>query len=305
MSVSRGILLFGARGQLGRELARALSLLGPVAEADMAECDLTDLAALRTYIRALSPRLIVNTAAYTAVDRAESEPELAARLNAECPAAIAAEAAQLGVPLVHYSTDYVYDGCAATPYVEEHEFAPLSVYGRTKLEGDLAIAASGCRHLILRTTWVYGHFGQNFVKTILRLARSRAELRIVVDQQGAPTWSRLLATATALAVHRLEDEGPAAWDQASGAYHLSAAGRTDWLSFAEEIVAQARLAGLLGEDCARLLPTTASEYGAAAARPANSVLSNAKFQARFGVTLPDWRQSFRQMFEEHPARLLD
>lgn len=305
MRKSREILLFGARGQLGRELARALSTLGTVSEVDVTECDIAEPEALRACIRAHAPGLIVNAAAYTAVDRAESEPELAARINAASPAVMAAEAARLGAPLVHYSTDYVYDGHADGPYVETHPVAPLSVYGRTKLDGDLAIAASGCQHLILRTTWVYGHFGQNFVKTILRLARSREELRIVVDQRGAPTWSRQLAAGTAFAISRLDAEGHDAWDDASGIYHLCAGGSTHWLAFAEEIVAQAKPAGLLPGGCAKLLPITAAEYGAAAVRPTNSVLSNAKFEARFGVSLPDWRLSFRQMFEEHPARLLE
>ncbi|MGD9600851.1 MAG: dTDP-4-dehydrorhamnose reductase [Gammaproteobacteria bacterium] len=298
----RIFLLFGARGQLGTELAWVLSLLGSVIEADQAECDLCDEPALRAFIRQVCPTLIVNAAAYTAVDKAESERALATKVNATAPGIMAEEAALLRIPLVHYSTDYVYDGRATTPYTEEHPTAPLSVYGRTKRDGDAAIVAAGCSHLVFRTTWVYGHHGANFVRTILRLARTRDSLNIVNDQYGAPTWARLLAEATALAIQRAELIG---WDHVSGIYHVSAAGRTNWCEFAETIVTYAQELGLLAEaPVARIAPTTAAAYGAAAPRPENSVLDNGKLAMTFGFGLPDWKGSLRQFLADPASRTL-
>ncbi len=298
------ILLFGADGQLGVELARTLSLLGQVVSADQPQCDICDEAALRAYIRANKPTLIVNAAAYTAVDKAESEPELAERVNATAPRIMAEEAQRLSAAMVHYSTDYVYDGNSREPYREDHPPAPLSVYGLTKLQGDQAIQAAGCRHLILRTTWVYGHHGNNFVKTILRLAKSRDELKVVADQFGAPTWSRALATATVIALGQMgSNMASERWTQASGLYHLSAGGRTTWLEFAADIFARGKAAAVIPEKRFELKATTGAVYGAPAPRPTNSVLSNAKIQSEFGIHLPDWRASFEQMFNEHPASL--
>lgn len=305
------ILLFGAHGQLGVELARTLSLLGQVVAADQPHCDICDETALRAYIRIVKPALIVNAAAYTAVDKAESEPELAERVNAIAPGIMAQEAQRLNAGMVHYSTDYVYDGKSNEPYREDHPTAPLSVYGLTKLHGDQAIQASGCRHLIFRTTWVYGHHGNNFVKTILRLASTRDELKIVDDQFGAPTWSRAIATATTIALAQLvplvqlgRDAETERWTDASGVYHLSAGGRTNWLEFATDIVARGKAAGVIPEKTLELKATTGLEYGAPALRPTHSVLSNGKVQAQFGIYLPDWRVSFEQMFNEHPAGLI-
>ncbi len=299
------ILLFGAYGQLGVELARTLSLLGQVVSADQPQCDICDESALRAYIREIKPTLIVNAAAYTAVDKAESEPELAERVNATAPRIMAEEAQRLMAGMVHYSTDYVYDGNSSEPYREDHPPAPLSVYGLTKLHGDQAIQSSGCRHLIFRTTWVYGHHGNNFVKTILRLARSRDELSIVADQFGAPTWSRALAMATTIALGQLQLSATSEhWVQRGGIYHLSAGGKTTWLEFAAEIIARGKAAGVISEKAIELKATTGAAYGAPAPRPANSVLSNEKIQTQFGIQMPDWRASFEQMFNEHPASLI-
>lgn len=295
------VLLFGAQGQLGLELARSLSLLGQVVGADQAECNLCDERALRDYIRAIGPTLIVNAAAYTAVDKAEAEPELAERVNASAPRVMAEEARRLGAGMVHYSTDYVYNGMASTPYREDHPPAPLSVYGHTKLHGDQAIQAAGCPHLIFRTTWVYGHHGNNFVKTILRLARTRDELKIVDDQFGAPTWARLLAEATCVAVRQADAAG---WDAVSGIYHMSAGGRTNWLEFAGRILDVAKSAGLLAEKVATLTPTDSTSYGAPAPRPRNSELSNEKLQRVFGLRMPDWASSLQQFFDDPAARAL-
>ena len=296
------ILLFGAHGQLGVELARTLSLLGQVVAADQPHCDICDETALRAYIRTVKPALIVNAAAYTAVDKAESEPELAERVNATAPGIMAEEAQRLNAGMVHYSTDYVYDGKSNEPYREDHPTAPLSVYGLTKLHGDQAIQASGCRHLIFRTTWVYGHHGNNFVKTILRLASTRDELKIVDDQFGAPTWARLLAEATTLALKQALATG---WDGLSGIYHMSAAGRTNWYDFARKIIALAQARKLLSGKTAIIKPTKAADYGAPAPRPQNSELLNDKLERNFGFRLPDWQGSIEQFLADPAARIIE
>ncbi len=291
------ILLFGAQGQLGVELARSLSVLGTVLEANRANCDFTNPNAVINIIRDEKPALIVNAAAYTAVDKAESESGLAFRVNAETPAEMAIEAARLGCPLIHYSTDYVYDGVSKIPYREDQQPAPLGVYGKSKLAGDEAIISSGCPYLILRTSWVYGHTGQNFFKTIIRLARTRSELKIVNDQIGAPTWARLLAYATGLAAQKAQLNG---WKN-SGIYHVSAGGSTSWFEFANDILLLAQSEGLIQGPLAQLSPITAAEYGAPATRPPYSVLSNQKLLENFGIQLPDWRVSFIQFLSEAAA----
>ena len=274
------ILLTGCAGQLGRELKRSLTCLGDVIACDRQEFDLADPDALRKAVREAAPTVIVNTAAHTAVDKAESEPELAMAINAIAPGVLAEEARRLGALLIHYSTDYVFDGTKPAPYTEDDSPAPLSVYGRSKREGELAIAATGARHLILRTSWVYGLHGANFMKTMLRLGKERDELRVVGDQVGAPTWSRHLADATALIVARR--------DAPQGLYHLAAAGETSWHGYAEAIFAEARRAGLLNKSPV-VHRITSADYPLPAARPANSRLDCSRFRRDFDLTLPDWR----------------
>ncbi len=274
------ILLTGCAGQLGRELKRSLASLGEVVACDRRQIDLADPDAVRDAVRAIAPDAIVNAAAYTAVDKAEAEPATAGAINTVAPGILADEAQRLGALLVHYSTDYVFDGAKPTPYIEDDVTAPLSAYGRSKRDGDLAIAASGARYLILRTSWVYGLHGANFMKTMLRLAREHDELRVVDDQIGAPTWTRHLADATAMILAR--DETP------QGVYHLAAAGETSWHGYAEAIVAEARVAGLL-EKLPGVRRITSADYPLPALRPTNSRLDCSRFHRDFGLALPDWR----------------
>jgi dTDP-4-dehydrorhamnose reductase len=283
------ILLTGVNGQVGFELVRTLQGLGRVVALDRHALDLRDLDRVRSAVREAKPDFIVNPAAFTAVDKAEDERDEAHRLNAALPAALAEECTRINAWLVHYSTDYVFDGAKSSPYVETDAVAPLNVYGETKLAGERAIAASGCRHLILRTSWVYGARGANFMRTILRLAEQRPELTIVADQFGAPTWSRTIAELTANMLSQIrgaERERAGAPDTRSGVYHLTNGGRTSWFEFAEEIL---RVWGKA--DQTRVLPIPASAYPVKARRPANSCLSNEKLAARFGLAAPDWRQA--------------
>jgi dTDP-4-dehydrorhamnose reductase len=274
------ILLTGCAGQLGRELKRSLASLGEVVACDRRQIDLADPDAVRDAVRAIAPDAIVNAAAYTAVDKAEAEPATAGAINTVAPGILADEAKRLGALLVHYSTDYVFDGAKPTPYIEDDVTAPLSAYGRSKRDGDLAISASGARYLTLRTSWVYGLHGANFMKTMLRLAREHDELRVVDDQIGAPTWTRHLADATAMILAR--DETP------QGVYHLAAAGETSWHGYAEAIVAEARVAGLL-EKLPGVRRITSADYPLPALRPTNSRLDCSRFHRDFGLALPDWR----------------
>lgn len=278
------ILLTGCSGQLGRELKRSLASLGELVACDRRRLDLTDPEALRDAVRAIAPAVIVNAAAYTAVDKAEAEPAVAEAINGVAPGILADEARRLGALLIHYSTDYVFDGTKPTPYTEDDIPAPLAAYGHSKRAGELAIAASGARHLIFRTSWVYGLHGANFMKTMLRLGREwnelRAPLRVVGDQIGAPTWTRHLADATALILDRR--------DTPDGLYHLAAAGETSWHGYAEAIFAEAQRIGLLDK-----MPVvhriTSADYPLPAARPANSRLDSTRCQSDFGLALPDWR----------------
>lgn len=276
------ILLTGTTGQVGYELERSLQPLGQVIAADRARLDLCKLDQIRDVIRALKPDLIVNPGAYTAVDKAESEPELARLCNAQAPAVMAEEARKIGAALVHYSTDYVFDGTKQGAYVETDPVSPVNVYGQTKLEGEQAIAASGARHLILRTSWVYGMRGKNFLLTMLRLGKERDELRVVDDQHGAPTWSRTIADTTAAVL--AQSRQPDWWDQHSGIYHLSARGQTSWCGFTRAIVEQA------GLSC-RVTPIGAADYPTPARRPANSVM-NADKLLRLAA-LPEWDAALR------------
>jgi dTDP-4-dehydrorhamnose reductase len=272
------ILLVGRNGQVGRELARSLAPLGEVQALGREQLELTDPNAIRKTVRAAAPEVIVSAAAYTAVDRAESEPDLAFSVNANAPGVLAAEAARLGALLVHYSTDYVFDGAKSGPYTEADVPHPLNVYGASKLAGEQAIAASGCRYLVLRTSWVYGPHGSNFMLTILRAARERPQLRVVDDQVGAPTSSLAIARATAQ-VLRAGGEG---------LYHMSAGGKTSWCGFARAILARARLE-------TPVVPIRSDEYPAAARRPRNSLLDNSRLGATFGVTLAPWEEGLAEL----------
>jgi dTDP-4-dehydrorhamnose reductase len=277
------VLLTGSTGQVGYELARSLQGVGEVVAVDRGEMDLSNLDQVREVIRRVQPQLIVNPAAYTAVDKAESEPELAFRINAEAPAVMAEEAKALGAALVHYSTDYVFDGSQPTPRVEDDPLGPLNVYGASKLAGEQAIAAAGIPHLIFRTSWVYGMRGKNFLLTMLRLAKERDELRVVADQHGAPTWSRTIADTTAQVLSQAHAGGREWWVQNSGIYHLSAQGQTTWHEFTEAIIAEA------GLSC-KVLPITTAEYPTPAQRPQYSVMSSERLMARF-CRLPDWKEA--------------
>ncbi len=293
------LLVTGATGQIGWQLQRTLAPLGEVVALTRDQCDLSDPEQCATVVRAQKPDILLNAAAYTAVDKAESEPELARTVNATAPGRMAEELALTGGLMVHYSTDYVFDGAKPEPYSEDDATGPLNVYGRTKLEGEQAIAASGCRYIILRTSWVYDIRGKNFLRTVLRLAREKHELRMVNDQYGSPTWARAIAEATLAILARM---GQPAALKPSGVYHLTAAGSTTWAGFAEAILQEysdllawpadsGEFSGpLLAE---RVIPIASSTFKAAALRPSNSKLSNARLEREFGVRLPDWQHLLR------------
>ncbi len=286
------ILLIGKTGLVGWELTRTLAPLGDLVCVDYPEIDLADGASVRKWVRDTAPRVIVNAAAYTAVDKAEADPDLCHRINGVAPGLLAEEAKRQQSLLVHYSTDYVFDGAKATPYVEEDTPHPLNAYGRAKLAGDQAIAAAGCAHLIFRLCWVYGGRGQNFLRTILRLAGERETLRVVRDQTGCPTWSRMIAEATGLALHRaMADPDLGAFQ---GTYHLAAAGQTSWHGFAQAIV---NLMPAGDRKCRRLEAITTPEYPTPAKRPAWSVLSCAKLARTFGLRLPSWDESLNRVMD--------
>ncbi|BAN36709.1 dTDP-4-dehydrorhamnose reductase [Sulfuricella denitrificans skB26] len=278
------ILLVGKNGQVGWELQRTLATLGDVVAIDRQGMDLANPDSIRNTIRAIQPNLIVNAAAYTAVDKAESEPELAMAINGVAPGIMAEEAKQLGATMVHYSTDYVFDGTKTSPYTEEDIPNPLSVYGKTKLAGEHAVQAAGIPYLIFRTSWVYGLRGRNFLLTILRLAKERDELRIVDDQIGAPTWSRMIAEATG----QVLGQGFQPFVMRSGIYNLTAAGQTSWHGFTRVILEN--VSGLI-QPLPHLIPLATSEYPLPAPRPPYSTLSSIKLNQIFGVALPDWDAS--------------
>ncbi len=282
----RKILVTGAKGQVGWELVRTLAPLGEVVAVDMSELNIADTDAVRRFVRELKPAIIVNPAAYTAVDKAEAEPELAMQVNGIAPGVFAEEAKRLDAWLVHYSTDYIFDGTKPTAYVEDDQPNPQSVYGKTKLAGEQAIRAVGCKHLILRTSWVYGARGHNFMLTMLRLGKERDELKIVADQFGAPTWSRGIAEVTAQILAQLHSPMIPTELAASrsGTYHLTAAGETSWHGFAAEVVRQG-----LPERQVTMTPITTDQYPLPAPRPANSRMSNQKLQNTFAVQSPAWQ----------------
>ena len=291
------ILLTGKHGQVGFELQRALSSLGEVIAVGHAECDLVDAAALSMLVQSVKPDLIINAAAYTAVDKAESEPELARAVNAVAPGVLGKEAVKLGAWVVHYSTDYVFDGTKLGAYTEEDITTPLSVYGRTKRDGEIALQASGAQHLILRTSWMVGEHGRNFAKTILQLALERESLNVVADQYGAPTSAALVADVTARLVRQTQREGLCNFP--FGLYHLVPSGETTWCDYARFIVSEALALGKafkLSPDSICAIPSSA--YPLPAKRPANSRLDTGKLRGCFGIALPDWHRSVRQTLQQ-------
>ncbi|PVX82285.1 dTDP-4-dehydrorhamnose reductase [Paraburkholderia unamae] len=291
------ILVTGVNGQVGYELLRGLQGLGRVVGLDRAALDLADLDRVREVVREAKPAIIVNPAAYTAVDKAESDEAAARRLNAEAPGVLAEEAARCGAALIHYSTDYVFDGTKDAPYAEDDATNPQNVYGATKLEGEQAIAASGCAHLILRTSWVYGRRGKNFLLTMLKLGAERPELRVVADQFGAPTWSRSIAAASAHIVAQglaSQRGGDAAWwRERSGIYNLTAGGATSWHGFTQTILDIA-----MGDKAPNVVPIPASDYPVPARRPTNSRLASQKLAQTFGLRLPTWDEALRICLED-------
>ena len=292
------ILLFGKGGQVGWELQRSLAVLGHVTALDHDSTDhcgdFANPEGIAATVRALKPDVIVNAAAHTAVDKAESEPELARLLNATTPGVLAREAAALGAWLVHYSTDYVFDGSGTRPWVETDTPAPLSVYGRTKLEGEQLIQQSGAKHLILRTSWVYAARGGNFAKTMLRLAQERERLTVIDDQWGAPTGAELIADVTAHAIAQTRQQPGKA-----GIYHLAPAGETTWHAYAKYVIAQASQAQpAIKIKATEIAPIPTSTYPTSARRPHNSRLNTHKLQTAFGLHLPPWQDGVRRMLAE-------
>lgn len=292
------ILLLGCDGQVGWELQRSLQPLGEVLALDSRSrdhaADFSNPAALAATVAAVRPDLIVNAAAHTAVDKAESEPELAQAINADAPGVLARSAAAAGAWLVHYSTDYVFDGSGDQPRDERAPTGPLSVYGRTKLDGEAQIRASGCRHLILRTSWVYAARGGNFARTMLRLATTKSELDVIDDQVGAPTGADLLADLTALMARAAR-----AQPELAGTYHAVAAGATSWHGYARLVIEEARALGVaLALPAGALRPIPTSAWPTAATRPLNSRLDTRKLRERFDVHLPGWESGVRRMLAE-------
>ena len=285
-------LITGAKGQVGWELQRTLSTLGSIVAIDREELDLTQPELIRTYVREVRPQVIVNAAAYTAVDQAEREVELALKLNGEAPRVLAEEARRLQTLFVSYSTDYIFDGTAKQPYTEDSAPYPLGAYGRTKLAGDEAVASVGGAYLIFRTSWVYGNRGKNFYLTMLRLAAEEKPIRVVDDQIGSPTWSRAIAEATAHVIARLSAGGSRSlFDAAAevkGVYNLVSTGETSWFGFAKAILGQQGTK-------TQLSPITTSEYPTATRRPQYSVLSTEKVQRTFGIYMPHWKESLAQV----------
>jgi dTDP-4-dehydrorhamnose reductase len=299
------IVILGRNGQLAWEASQRFRGLGEVISIGRPELDLTDIESVRAEIRRIKPSVLVNAAAYTAVDQAESEPEAAMKINSEAPDVMAEEMKRLRGLFITYSTDYVFDGKKAAPYNENDATGPLNVYGANKLSGEKAVEAVGGSHLIFRTSWVYGARGKNFLRTILKLAAERPELRIVDDQVGAPTWSRDLADATRKIIEQLAAQsssarisiGEALGDR-RGIYHMTAAGSVSWCGFATAILDEMKKRGLSKGNLANIVPIPASEYPTPAARPQNSRLCNDKLKSVFGVALPQWRTSLTAVMDE-------
>jgi dTDP-4-dehydrorhamnose reductase len=295
-------LLIGKNGQVGWELQRTLSTLGYVTAVDLPEIQLSSADSIRSTIREHAPDVIVNAAAYTAVDRAEDEPELAMQVNGTAPAIMAEQAKRAGALFVTYSTDYVFDGTKTNAYTEEDQPNPLSAYGQTKLAGDNAVASTGGAYLIFRTSWVYGARGKNFLLTMMKLAVQREEIKVVDDQIGAPTWSRSLAEITAQVIaQRLRPGQPETktadlFAEVSGVYHTTSSGHTSWCGFTKAIVENLRRSGQ--SQVARVLPITTAEYPVRAKRPMNSILDGSKLYRTFGLKLPAWEAALGMVVDE-------
>ena len=310
------ILFVGKAGQIGRELAPLLGELGQLTALDRQQLDLSQPDEIRRVVRGALPEVIVNAAAYTAVDRAESDEAAARAINAIAPGVMAEEAKQLGALLVHYSTDYIFDGAKRTPYVEDDAPNPINAYGRTKLEGERAIQRTGCAYLIFRTAWVYAREGRNFLLTVLRLAAEKEELRIVRDQVGAPTSSREIAAATAKVLSQIcsSTNGASPWTACRGIYHMTAAGETTWYDFARRILELASTPSP-GADWFRaatgnrpliarkIVPIATADFPTPARRPAYSVLSNRRLKQAFGISLPHWDMQLRSVCSDERAEM--
>jgi dTDP-4-dehydrorhamnose reductase len=298
------ILITGECGQVGEALIRTLAPYGEIVAPTLEAFDLTDTEAIRRLMREVRPRWVVNAAAHTAVDKAESEPDLAFAINATAPRILAEEAKDIGAVVVHYSTDYIFDGTKATPYVESDPANPLNVYGRSKLAGEMALSASGAAYFTFRTSWVYGATGNNFVRSMLRLAREREHLRIVADQHGGPTWSFELARLTADVIgqmERLAEQKACSLSEAvlplSGVYHATGSGETTWYGFAAQAIAELQKHEP-GTKLASVEPIPTSEYPTPAKRPLNSMLDCSKLARVFGWRMPDWRDSLSLVVAE-------
>lgn len=297
VNLSMKILLTGSNGQVGFELLRALAPLGEVVAVDLADCDLSSPDAIRRLVAEVEPQVIINPAAYTAVDKAEAEPALAQAINGTAPGVFGEEAARLGALVIHFSTDYVFDGSMPGAYLETDGPNPQSVYGQTKLAGEQALQASGADYLIFRTSWVFGAHGANFAKTMLRLAGERDGLKIVADQFGAPTSAALLADVTAQVLGRYQREGRVGFP--FGLYHLVAGGCTTWHEYAQTVVRAAQAAGkplkLTADD---ILPITTADYPLPAPRPSNSRLDTSRLRQTFGLELPDWQRGLDHVLRQ-------
>lgn len=291
------ILLTGKNGQVGFELQRALAPLGEVVAVDHQECDLSDERAVRKLVAEVSPQIIVNPAAYTAVDKAESESELAFAINAKAPGILGEEAKKIGASVIHFSTDYVFDGTKLGSYSEDDPTNPQSVYGRSKRDGELALRESGARHLIFRTSWVVGAHGANFAKTMLRLAADRDSLSVVADQYGAPTSAALLADVTAQVIRQQQREGSTGFPY--GTYHLVAGGETNWCDYARFVIDAAIKAGKpIKATPERVTPIVTAQYPTPARRPANSRLDTQRFRQTFGLELPHWQDGLSHILQQ-------
>jgi dTDP-4-dehydrorhamnose reductase len=295
------ILLTGVTGQVGSELARSLKPLGQIVAARRKDCDFTQPQDARDFVSALAPDVVVNAAAYTAVDKAETDESTAMLVNATTVGVLAEEARRNGALLLHYSTDYVFDGMKQLAYLESDPPGPLNAYGRSKLAGEQAIRSTGCDHLIFRTSWVYAAQGHNFLNSIIRWARERGTLRVVDDQHGAPTWARNIADATATVLHKVQAQRRAA-PFVSGTYHLTARGHTTWCGFARAILAGIREKNpSLALPVRDVVPIATADYPTPARRPRNSRLDGTALMAQFGVVMPEWEAALRECLSELPG----
>jgi dTDP-4-dehydrorhamnose reductase len=292
------ILLFGPNGQVGFELSRSLSTLGNVIHCPRSVIDLNNLSSLAEFIRKAEPDVLVNAAAYTHVDMAESNSATAQSINRDAPHIMAKTAAEMGSLFIHYSTDYVFNGAQDAPYVETDPFSPINIYGKTKAEGELAIRETGCRHLILRTSWIYSTRGKNFLNSILKLAREQTQMRIVNDQIGAPTSAEMIADVTALLLYKLTTN-PTMRDFSGDTYHLAASGETSWHGFASHIVEKALQKGaVFTTTLDNIIPISTAQFPTPAKRPASSRLSTQKLTSEFNLLLPDWKLHVERILSE-------